>query len=72
MTQRLGKQWEFFKNPVVAEYQEFKELLLQFPNIPHYPVSEQEIKIPANLTPLKQQDLRAKILETMVFTKIKL
>ena len=25
----------------------FKELHSQFPNIPHYPVSEQEIKIPA-------------------------
>ena len=43
---RLGNSGSFFKNPVVT-VSKFKELQLQFPNIPHYPVSEQEIKIPA-------------------------
>ena len=43
---RLGNSGSFFKNPVVT-VSKFKELESQFPNIPHYPVSEQEIKIPA-------------------------
>ncbi|MDA8591737.1 UDP-N-acetylmuramate dehydrogenase [Flavobacteriaceae bacterium] len=43
---RLGNSGSFFKNPVVTA-SKFKELNSQFPNIPHYPVSEQEIKIPA-------------------------
>ena len=43
---RLGNSGSFFKNPVVTA-SKFKELHSQFPNIPHYPVSEQEIKIPA-------------------------
>lgn len=43
---RLGNSGSFFKNPVVTA-SKFKKLHSQFPNIPHYPVSEQEIKIPA-------------------------
>lgn len=43
---KLGNSGSFFKNPVVTK-KYFQTLLSQFPNIPHYPVTENEIKIPA-------------------------
>jgi UDP-N-acetylmuramate dehydrogenase len=42
----LGNSGSFFKNPVVT-ISKFEELQVQFPNMPHYPVSEKKIKIPA-------------------------
>lgn len=43
---QLGNSGSFFKNPVITKTQ-FKTLLNQFPNIPHYPVADDEVKIPA-------------------------
>lgn len=43
---QLGNSGSFFKNPVVTKTQ-FETLLNQFPNIPHYPVADDEVKIPA-------------------------
>ena len=43
---KLGNSGSFFKNPVVTKAQ-FQILLNQFPNIPHYPVADDEVKIPA-------------------------
>lgn len=43
---QLGNSGSFFKNPVVTKTQ-FETLLNQFPNIPHYPVAGDEVKIPA-------------------------
>lgn len=42
----IGNSGSFFKNPVVPieKYQVLKEI---FPNLPHYPVSEREVKVPA-------------------------
>ena len=42
----LGNSWSFFKNPVVS-YSKFEILQAQFPLIPHYKVSKQNVKIPA-------------------------
>jgi len=42
----LGNSGSFFKNPVVS-YSKFEILQVQFPLIPHYKVSEQNVKIPA-------------------------
>jgi len=43
---KLGNSGSFFKNPVINKTQ-FETLLNQFPNIPHYPVADDEVKIPA-------------------------
>ena len=43
---KLGNSGSFFKNPVVTK-KIFKKLHNQFPDIPHYTVSENKLKIPA-------------------------
>ena len=43
---KLGNAGSFFKNPVINN-KEFDHILKQFPNIPHYVVSDDKIKIPA-------------------------
>ena len=42
----IGNSGSFFKNPVVSK-QEFDMLQARFEDIPFYPISENEIKIPA-------------------------
>ena len=42
----IGNSGSFFKNPVISSVL-FKELSEKYPEIPHYIVSENEIKIPA-------------------------
>lgn len=42
----LGNSGSFFKNPVISNT-EFKKLQEKFPDVPHYKVSETEIKVPA-------------------------
>ena len=42
----IGNSGSFFKNPVIPK-SHFLRLQTQFPDIPHYIVSEEEIKIPA-------------------------
>ena len=42
----LGNSGSFFKNPIVPK-QIYEQAKLKFPNIPHYPVSETEVKVPA-------------------------
>lgn len=45
-TKKLGNAGSFFKNPVVA-MAKFETLLAIYPKMPHYPVSAEEVKIPA-------------------------
>ncbi|MFB9054470.1 UDP-N-acetylmuramate dehydrogenase [Formosa undariae] len=42
----IGNSGSFFKNPVVDK-SVYLEVLNQFPNVPSYPVSETQVKIPA-------------------------
>lgn len=42
----LGNSGSFFKNPVILKT-DFEKIQQQFPDIPHYVVSETEIKVPA-------------------------
>jgi len=42
----LGNSGSFFKNPVILKHQ-FRQLQHKFPNVPHYIVSETEVKVPA-------------------------
>ncbi len=42
----LGNSGSFFKNPVINT-EELSQLLKEYPEMPHYKVSEDEIKIPA-------------------------
>lgn len=42
----IGNSGSFFKNPIVSKIH-FEKLQNNFPEIPHYPVSANEIKIPA-------------------------
>lgn len=42
----IGNSGSFFKNPVISKAQ-FQLLLETYPNIPSYPVSENEVKVPA-------------------------
>lgn len=42
----IGNSGSFFKNPVIR-MDEFKKLQDEFPEIPHYPLSDSEVKIPA-------------------------
>ncbi|WP_372746620.1 UDP-N-acetylmuramate dehydrogenase [Lutibacter sp.] len=43
---KIGNSGSFFKNPVI-DVVEFKKLQKKYPDIPHYIVSESEVKIPA-------------------------
>ncbi|WP_047544705.1 UDP-N-acetylmuramate dehydrogenase [Psychroserpens sp. Hel_I_66] len=42
----IGNSGSFFKNPVIS-IEEFSKLQLNFKEVPHYNVSEKEVKIPA-------------------------
>ena len=42
----LGNSGSFFKNPVILTHQ-FRQLQHAFPDVPHYIVSETEVKVPA-------------------------
>ena len=42
----LGNSGSFFKNPVILKHQ-FRQLQHRFPDVPHYIVSETEVKVPA-------------------------
>ncbi len=42
----LGNSGSFFKNPVILKHQ-FRQLQHNFPEIPHYIISESEVKVPA-------------------------
>ena len=43
---KIGNSGSFFKNPIISKAN-FEQLIAKFPNVPHYVVSEKEIKIPA-------------------------
>ncbi|MDA0178494.1 UDP-N-acetylmuramate dehydrogenase [Mesoflavibacter profundi] len=43
---QIGNSGSFFKNPIISIHQ-FKDLEKNFPNLPHYVISDTEIKIPA-------------------------
>ena len=43
---QVGNAGSFFKNPVVP-LEVFESIQIQFPDIPHYPISDKYIKIPA-------------------------
>lgn len=43
---KIGNSGSFFKNPVISKDQ-FDKLKADYPNIPSYPVSDTEIKVPA-------------------------
>lgn len=43
---RLGNAGSFFMNPVIRRSQ-YEELLHQYPTLPHYPVDETSVKVPA-------------------------
>ena len=43
---KIGNSGSFFKNPVVTE-NHFQKLLLAYPEMPHYRISDSEVKIPA-------------------------
>lgn len=42
----IGNSGSFFKNPVIEQLL-FSKLQKQFPEIPHYPISEELVKVPA-------------------------
>lgn len=42
----IGNTGSFFKNPVI-DFKVYTKLLEMFPNMPSYPISKQEVKIPA-------------------------
>lgn len=42
----IGNSGSFFKNPVIAK-SHFEEVQAKFPEIVHYPVNDQEVKVPA-------------------------
>ncbi|MHB9055173.1 MAG: UDP-N-acetylmuramate dehydrogenase [Paludibacteraceae bacterium] len=43
---KLGNAGSFFMNPIISSVR-FEELQLSYPTMPHYPVSETEVKVPA-------------------------
>jgi UDP-N-acetylmuramate dehydrogenase len=42
----LGNSGSFFKNPIIAKEQ-YEKAVVHFPDMPHYKVSETEVKVPA-------------------------
>jgi UDP-N-acetylmuramate dehydrogenase len=43
---KIGNSGSFFKNPIIT-IEQYNKLLLNFPNMPYYKISTNEIKIPA-------------------------
>ena len=43
---QLGNAGSFFKNPLIS-LKQFEELKQRYPNMPSYPASEQQVKVPA-------------------------
>lgn len=43
---KIGNSGSFFKNPMISKHQ-FRQLQHKFPDVPHYIVSETEVKVPA-------------------------
>ena len=43
---KIGNSGSFFKNPVITE-KHFQKLLVAYPEMPHYRISNSEVKIPA-------------------------
>lgn len=43
---KIGNSGSFFKNPVISE-SAFAELQLQYPEVPHYPQADGQVKVPA-------------------------
>ncbi len=43
---KIGNSGSFFKNPVILKHQ-FRQLQHKFPEVPHYIVSDTEVKVPA-------------------------
>lgn len=43
---QLGNSGSFFKNPIISE-ELYRELILSFPDMPSYPLSDGNVKIPA-------------------------
>tara|TARA_R110001583_G_scaffold4351_2_gene25202 strand:+ start:41404 stop:42405 length:1002 start_codon:yes stop_codon:yes gene_type:complete len=43
---KIGNSGSFFKNPIITKTV-FKKIQLNYPNVPHYIINENEIKIPA-------------------------
>ena len=44
--EELGNSGSFFKNPIIAKSL-YEKVILNFPEMPHYKVSETEVKVPA-------------------------
>lgn len=42
----LGNSGSFFKNPII-DCKVYDKLLVSFPNMPHYPINEHQVKVPA-------------------------
>ncbi|RNC85109.1 MAG: UDP-N-acetylmuramate dehydrogenase [Winogradskyella sp.] len=42
----IGNSGSFFKNPVISK-SDFEKLKINFPNVPHYIVSDNDVKVPA-------------------------
>lgn len=43
---QIGNSGSFFKNPIIS-VKHYDELILKFPELPHYPISKSECKVPA-------------------------
>jgi UDP-N-acetylmuramate dehydrogenase len=54
----LGNSGSFFKNPVILKHQ-FLQLQHKFPEVPHYIISETEVKVPAGWL-VEQCDFKGK------------
>ena len=44
--EELGNSGSFFKNPIISA-QQFEDLEKKYPGIPHYPISKEQVKVPA-------------------------